>query len=93
VEDLRQWYWVNGDTLTHKENRYPHQIRQQNPQMDIHGSCAGVGASVSPSVECEYEHIVTIDSVLDFQEHGYDPDGSTIVSNTTELGLYGDIRK
>jgi len=46
-----------------------------------------VSASVSASVECEHDHIVIIDSRLDLHEHGGDTNGSTIVSNTTALGL------
>ena len=47
---------------------------------------------MSASVECEHQHIVIIDSLLDLQEPSGDTDGSTIVSNTTALGLYVDIR-
>jgi hypothetical protein len=40
------------------------------------------------SVECEHEHIVIIDSLLDLHAHGGgDTDGRTIVNNTTALGL------
>ena len=46
-----------------------------------------MSASVSASVECEHEHIVIIDSLLDLHEHGGDTGGPTIVSNTTALGL------
>jgi hypothetical protein len=42
---------------------------------------------MSASVECEHEHIVLIDSLLDLREHGGDTDGPTIVSNTTAQGL------
>jgi hypothetical protein len=42
---------------------------------------------VSASVECEHEHIVIIDSLLDLHGHGGDTDGPTIVSNTTALTL------
>jgi len=42
---------------------------------------------LSASVECEPEHIVIIASLLDLHDHGGDTDGSTIVSNTTSLGL------
>jgi hypothetical protein len=46
-----------------------------------------VSASVSASVQCEHEHIVIIDSLLDLHAHGGDTDGPTIVNNTTALGL------
>jgi hypothetical protein len=42
---------------------------------------------VSASVECEDEHIVIIDSLLDRYKHGGDTDGPTIVSNATALRL------
>jgi len=38
-------------------------------------------------VECEHEHIVIIDSLLDLHDLGGDTDGPTIVSNTTAQGL------
>jgi hypothetical protein len=46
-----------------------------------------VNARVSASVECEHEHIVIIDSLLDLHGHGGDTDGPTIVGNTTALTL------
>jgi len=46
-----------------------------------------VSASVSVSVDCEHEHIVIIDSLVDPHEHGGDTDGPTIACNTTALGL------
>jgi len=42
---------------------------------------------VSGSVECEHEHIVLIDSLLDLHEHGGDTDGPMMISNTTAQGL------
>jgi len=42
---------------------------------------------VSESVECEHEHIVIIDSLLDLHGHGGDTDGPMIGSNTTSLSL------
>jgi hypothetical protein len=42
---------------------------------------------VIASVECEHEHIVIIDSLLDLHAHGGDTDGPTIVNHTTALGL------
>jgi hypothetical protein len=42
---------------------------------------------MSARVECEHEHIVLIDSLLDLHEHGGDTDVRTIVSNTTAQGL------
>jgi hypothetical protein len=46
-----------------------------------------VSASVSASIDCDHEHIVITDSLLDLHEYGGDTDGPTIVSNTTALGL------
>jgi hypothetical protein len=43
--------------------------------------------SVSASVQCEHEHTVIIDSLLDLHVHGDDTKGFTIVNNTTALGL------
>jgi hypothetical protein len=63
------------------------------PQLDFQGNWAGVSASVSASVECEHEHIVIIDSLLDLYEHGGDTDAPTIVNNTTALGLQVEIRQ
>jgi len=68
VEDLSRWYWVYGDTWTHRASRSPNQIWQRNPQLDFQGNRAGVGASVSASVECNHKHIVIIDSLLDLHE-------------------------
>jgi len=87
VEDLRRWYWVNSDTWTYGDSRSPNQICQWNPQLDFQGNWPGMSASVSASVECEHEHIVIIDSLVDLHEHGGDTDGPTIVCNTTALGL------
>jgi hypothetical protein len=47
---------------------------------------------VSASVECEHEHIVLINSLLDLYEHGGDTDGPTILSNTTAQRLYVELR-
>jgi len=52
----------------------------------------GVSASVGASVECEHEHGVLIDSLLDLHEHGGDTVGPTIVSNTTAQGLAIELR-
>jgi hypothetical protein len=87
VEDLSRWYWVNGDTWTYRENRSLNQICQRNPHLDYQGNWTGVSASVSASVECEHEHIVIINSLLDLHKHGGDTDGPPIVSNTTALEL------
>jgi len=69
------------------ERRSPNQICQRNRQLDFQGNWASVSASGSASVECEHEHIVLIDSLLDLHEHGGDTDGPTIDSNTTAQGL------
>ena len=45
---------------------------------------------MSASVECEHEHILTIDSLLYLHGHGGDTDGSTIGSNTTALTISRD---
>jgi hypothetical protein len=74
VQDLSQWYWFNGDTWTHGESSSPNQICQRNPQLDFQDNWPGMSASVSASVECEHEHIVIIDSLLDLHEHGGDTD-------------------
>jgi len=91
VEDLNRWYWVNGDTWTHRESRSPNQSCQLNPQLSFQGNWASVStslrASLRASVECKHEHIVIIDSLLDLHEHGGDNDGPMIVCNTTALGL------
>jgi len=42
---------------------------------------------MSASVECEHEHIVLIDSLLDLHEHSSDTDGPMIVCNTTAQEL------
>jgi len=52
-EDLSRWYWVNGNTRTHRESRSRNQIFQQNPQLDFQGNWTGVSARISASVECE----------------------------------------
>jgi len=87
VEDLSRWYWVISNTWTHGESRSPNQICQRTPELDVQGNWPGVSVNVSASVECEHEHIVIIDSLLDLHEHGGDTDCPTIVSNTTALRL------
>jgi hypothetical protein len=87
VEDFSRWYCVYGDTSTHKERISPNQICQRNLQLHFHGNWTSVRASMSGSVECEHEHILLIDSLLGYHEHGGDTDGPTIDSNSTAQGL------
>jgi len=51
-----------------------------------------VSASTGASVECEHEHEVLINSLLDLHKHGGDTGGPTIVSNTTAQGLAIELR-
>ena len=52
-----------------------------------------MSASVSGSVQCNYEHRVIIDTLPDLHEHGGNTDGPRVVSNTTALGLQLEIRQ
>jgi hypothetical protein len=85
VEDFSRWYWVNSDTCTYGESRSPNEICQRNLQRDFPGNWPGMSVSMSASVECEHEHIVIIDSLLDLHKHGGDTDGPTVACNTTAL--------
>jgi len=40
---------------------------QWNPQLDFRGNWPGMSASVSARVECEHEHLVIIDSLVDLR--------------------------
>jgi hypothetical protein len=69
------------------ESRSSNHICQRDLQLEFQSIGASVSASVSATGECEREHIVIIDSLLDLHEHGGDTDGPMIVSNTPALEL------
>jgi hypothetical protein len=93
VAELSRGYRVNSDTSTYGESGSPNQSCQGNPQLDIRGNWPGMSASAIASVECEHEHRVTIDSLVDLHEHGSDTDGPRIVCNTTALELQVELKR